>query len=99
MAFDIIYKPQRSGVRKGVFTRKEKMNLLSHERVRKSQDGFLAEERAKIRKEKEEREKNYRALAAMRALPDQKIRTNKDGNRFYQPKGEKGKFLPRVIIH
>jgi hypothetical protein len=98
MAFDVVYKPQRSGVRSGVFTRKEKINLLSHEKNRKTQDGFLAEERAKIRKEKEEREKNYRALAAMRELPEQKFKTNKDGERFYQPRVN-NRFQPRVIIH
>lgn len=57
---------------------------------------ILANEKAKIRAEREAKEKLMKALANKPL--GVKMKQDKDGNYYYQPRNEKGHLMPRVSL-
>lgn len=57
---------------------------------------FLAAEKEKLRKEREEKQKLLSALA--KKPHGVKMKQDKDGNYYYQPRNEKGHLMPRVNL-
>lgn len=94
--FSIVYKKSKPGV-KGVFDRKERINLINHEKRQTARKAIIAAERLRCRDEAAGRKEIFRSVKAQLANPEQKVKKDAKGNLFIQPR-VKGKFQARQVI-
>ncbi len=87
---------------KPMFTRAQRVNIISNQAITRQKAAvasqLVAEVKAQLRAEREEKERLARVRAAMISNPKAKIKTNKDGAAYYIPRNEKGHVMGTVII-
>lgn len=87
---------------KPMFTRAQRINIINGQNAVRQSVALaletIAEEKKKLREEREERERLGRVRKAMLENPKAKIKRNKDGAAYYTPRNEKGHVLGTVII-
>ena len=92
----------RSSTKGKVFSRTEKIRIVLNERIQKMRKANIREliliEKENISREREARSKNYKMLNVLLEQPLLKVKTDKNGRKFIQPRNERGGFLPKMTF-